>query len=414
MEFLKLAKSGTLSLNETSNDMVRSGRRVYRFGFGESPFPVPGRVQEALRAAAWRKDYAAVAGLPELRARIADFHHEADGYPIRAHQVLVAPGTKPLLYSLMHAFEPGEFYVPGPSWVSYAPQAAFARHAVIRIPSSYEARWRVTPAALEKVIARYGDPDRQKLMVLNYPGNPDGLSYTRTELEALSEVLRRHEIWAISDEIYALLDHRGAHVSLASIYPERTLVTTGLSKWCGAGGWRLGALILPAAAPVELHDALVGLGSEIYSCASAPIQVAALAAYELNHEIQAFLSAQRRVLGAVGRAVQQAVIAAGALAHPPEGGFYLLVDFSPCAASLAKRGVTSDKQLCSRMLDDVGVALLPGSAFGMAPQSLTARLAYVDFDGEAALEDIDDIETGVPACAAKMLEGISVMSEWLR
>ena len=413
MEFLKIAKSGTLSLNEKSNDLVRSGRTVYRFGFGESPFPVPVRVQDGLRGAAWRKDYTAVAGLPELRERIADFHHEADGYPIKAHQVLVAPGTKPLLYSVMHAFEPGEFYAPGPSWVSYAPQATSARHNVIRIPTTFGARWRVTAEMLEETITSCGVPGRQKLMVLNYPGNPDGLTYSRDELQDLVEVLSRHEVWVISDEIYALLHHRGAHVSLASIYPERTMVTTGLSKWCGAGGWRLGALFLPPDAPVELRDALEGLGSEIYSCAAAPIQVAAMAAYDLNAEIQDFLSAQRRVLRTTGLAVFQALVRAGLRVHPPEGGFYLLVDFSPFAASLAVRGIKTDKQLCEQLLDEAGVALLPGSAFGMAPEALTARLAYVDFDGEAALKSVNEFEFVASDFAAKMLEGISVLSDWL-
>ena len=413
MEFLAVAKSGTLSLNEKIGDLQSAGRRVYRLGFGESPFPVPLRVQDALRCAAHRKDYTAVAGLPELRARIASFHHEADGYPITAGQVLVAPGTKPLIYSIMQAFSPGEFYAPGPSWVSYAPQAAIARHEVIRIPTSFDARWRVTPEVLDDVISRQGRPGRQKLMALNYPGNPDGLSYSREELEALTSVMRKHGVWVISDEIYALLHHRGQHVSLASIYPERTLVTTGLSKWCGAGGWRLGALILPPNAPGGLHEALLGLGSEIYSCASAPIQVAALAAYALDAEVRDYLVAQRRILSAIGTAVHSAVAQIGLRAHAPEGGFYLLVDFSPFAAHLAARGIMTDVQLCESLLEVAGVALLPGSAFGVRSDMLTARLAYVDFAGEAALADLDKIEVNVTQHAARMLEGVCAISAWL-
>lgn len=413
MTFVRIAKSGTLSLNEKMRDIESAGRPVYRFGFGESPFPPPQRVQDALRGAAHRKDYTAVAGLPELRQKVAAFHHEVDGYRIAAEQVLIAPGTKPLLHNIMRAFHRAEVYLPGPSWVSYAPQARLASHEVIVIPTSFERRWRVTPDQLERAFTSLGGADREKILVLNYPGNPDGLTYSRDELEALTDVFRKHGVWVISDEIYALLDHRGRHVSTAQVYPERTLITTGLSKWCGAGGWRLGALILPPDAPSELRDALVGLGSETYSCAPAPIQVAALAAYELDGETYRFLDEQRRILRAVGSVVHRSLIDAGIRAHAPQGGFYLLLDFNPFALALAAHGIESDGQLCDRLLAETGVALLPGAAFGMPGEALTARLAYVDFDGEAALLDSDRIETTATKHAAKMLDGIRALGMWL-
>lgn len=414
MAFLKVAKSGTLSLNEKSRALASAGRNVYRFGFGESPFPPPRRVQEALRNAAYRTDYTAVAGMPALREKVAAFHHEVDGYPVQPSQVLIAPGSKPLLHNIMRAFQKAEVAIPGPAWVSYAPQAHLAGHKVIGIPTSFESRWRVKPEDLERAMLREGDANRQKLLVLNYPGNPDGLTYGFEELQALTAVLRRHGVWVIADEIYALLDHRGQHVSLARLYPERTLVTTGLSKWCGAGGWRMGALILPPDAPTALHDALVGLGSETYSCAPAPIQVAALAAYELDADLHGFLAAQRRVLRAIGSAVHRDLVEARIRVHTPQGGFYLLLDFSHFADDLAERGIRSDSQLCDRLIMETGVALLPGGAFGMPAGSFTARLAYVDFDGETALSDVDQIEATATEHAAKMLEGLAALREWLR
>ena len=413
MTFVRVAKSGTFTLNEKTREIENTGRPVYRFGFGESPFPPPRRVQDALRGAAHRKDYTAVAGLPELRQKVAAFHHEVDGYPITAEQVLIAPGTKPLLHNIMRAFHRAAVYVPGPSWVSYAPQARLAGHEVAVIPTSYESRWRIGPAQLERAFKGEGGADREKLIVLNYPGNPDGLTYSRAELEALTVVLRKHGVWAISDEIYALLDHRGSHVSLAQVYPERTLVTTGMSKWSAAGGWRLGALILPPDAPGELREALVGLASETYSCAPAPIQVAALSAYELDGETYTFLEAQRRILRAIGSVVHGALVECGVRAHAPQGGFYLLLDFSRFAKELAERGIESDAQLCERLLTETGLALLPGGAFGMPREALTARLAFVDFDGQAALRDADRIETTATEHAAKMLDGIRALGKWL-
>ncbi|MCY4018620.1 MAG: aminotransferase class I/II-fold pyridoxal phosphate-dependent enzyme [Chloroflexi bacterium] len=413
MTFRSVAKSGTLSLNEMMAALEASGRQVYKFGFGESPFSPPPRVQAALQAARGRAEYTAVAGLPELREKIAAFHCEIDGYPIGMSQVLVAPGTKPLLYNVMQAFQNAEIYLPEPSWVSYAPQASIAGHCVNRVPTSWENRWRVVPSLLDEIITRHGRTDRAKLMLLNYPGNPDGLTYTRPELLALSEVLREHGVWVVSDEIYGLLHHRGEHVSLASLYPERTLVTTGLSKWCGAGGWRLGALILPPDAPGDLRAALVGLGSETYSCASAPVQVAALTAYEMDAELQGLLAGQRRVLSDIGNVIQTALAKAGVRAHPPQGGFYLLLDFRPFADALTARGINDDEALCGELLKATGVALLPGSAFGMSAKELTARLAYVDFDGDAALLDAKDPAKNVLGHAEKMLEGIEDLRNWL-
>ncbi|MDE2749087.1 MAG: aminotransferase class I/II-fold pyridoxal phosphate-dependent enzyme [Chloroflexota bacterium] len=414
MAFLNIAKASTFTLNEGTQALEALGRTVYRFGFGEAPFAPPAPVQAALRNAAPRIEYTAVAGLPQLREKIASFHQEVDGYAIDAGQVLVAPGTKPLLHNIMRAFQPAAVYLPQPSWISYGPQARLAGHEVINIPTSFEGRWRITPDALEQAVARSSSPARQKLLVLNYPGNPDGLTYSPSELDALTQVLRRRRFWVISDEIYALLDHRGRHRSLASVYPERTLVTTGMSKWCGAGGWRLGALILPPDAPSALFNALVGLGSETYSCAPAPIQAAALRAYELDEQLYEFLAAQRRILRAVGAVVHAALLASGLRVHAPQGGFYLLLDFSPFSGALAAQGIIDDRQLCDRLLADAGVALLPGMAFGMPPEWYTARLAYVDFDGDAALREADQIEARATAHAAKMLEGIDALGEWLR
>ena len=412
MPFARVYKSGTLAINEKMAALESAGREVVRFGFGESPFPPPKRVQSALRMSALRKDYTSVAGLPELRQKIADFHSEVDGRSLSAGQVLVAPGTKPLLFNIMQAFADCEVYIPAPSWVSYAPQARLARHKVIQIETDYESRWRIMPDSLEEAICRNSQPGRDKLLILNYPGNPDGLTYSREELIALSETLDKRGVWVLSDEIYGLLHHRGAHVSLANVYPRRTLVTTGMSKWCGAGGWRLGAVILPADAPDALRDALIGLGSEVYSCAPTPIQAAAMLAYQLDDSTHSLLRGQREILAVIGKAVHAALLAAGVRVHAPEGGFYLLCDFSCHAETLARRDIKNDSDLCERLLEDRGVALLPGSAFGLPEGALTARLAYVDFDGGTALAAWR-AGGDILSHADTMLAGVKALGDWL-
>jgi len=413
--FLKVAKSGTLALNEQMKTHEAQGKTVYKFGFGESPFLSPTRVRQALEQSSHRKDYTPVAGLTALREKIATFHSEVDGYPISASQVLVAPGTKPLLYNVMHAFQSANVFLPAPSWVSYAPQAELAHHTLHKVTTHYEDRWRVTPSVLDDVLSQYSEPNKANLMVLNYPGNPDGLTYTIEELTALTVVLRKYEVWVVSDEIYGLLHHEGQHVSLASVYPERTMVTTGLSKWCGAGGWRLGALILPPDAPTDLFDALIGLGSEVYSCAPAPVQVAAMSAYELDTVTHEFLAGQRRILKAIGHQLFNKISSIGVRVHPPQGAFYMLLDFSPFADQFRSRGLETDLQMCEKLLADTGVALLPGTAFGIASEAYTARLAYVDFDGTLALTQVSssELDTLASQYASKMLVGIDKLRDWL-
>jgi aspartate aminotransferase len=415
MSYRPVAKSGTLALNEQMRALEAAGQTVYRFGFGESPFSPLLGVQAALADATGRTEYAPVKGLPELCDRVAAFHSAAHGPDIRGSQVYVAPGSKPLLFATVASFARAQVFIPAPAWVSYGPQARLMGHEACMIPADYENRWRVTPDALADAVAPHADNGAAKLLVLNYPGNPDGLSYTGDELAALADVLRKYEMWVLSDEIYGLLDHAGAHESLLTYYPERTVVTTGLSKWAGAGGWRFGAAILPQDAPREFTGAFVGVASEIYSCAPTPVQVAAMAAYVWNDETRQFVDDQRAIIGGVGATLHRQLIDEGVRVHAPTGAFYMLLDFSAFKAGLAAQGVHDDLTLCSKLLEETGVALLPGTAFGMPPGALTARMAYVDFDGDAARSRLaNGVEAASAADTARMTAGIAALCDWLR
>lgn len=415
-----VAKSQTLLLNEQSRNLESSGREVFKFGFGQSPFPPLPAAVEALRAHAAAKDYTPVQGLPELCERVASFHQDAFGVPTHAGQVLVAPGSKILLYAVMAAFERADVLIPAPAWVSYAPQAQLLNHTPIHVATSFAQRWRATPKAIEDALRRKADARTPSLLVLNHPGNPDGMSYTPSELDAIGEVCRRHEVLVISDEIYGLLDHGGRHETLAAHYPSGTIVTTGLSKWCGAGGWRLGVAILPTGLLGEFRDTLLGIASETYSCASLPVQKAACAAYQWTAETREYLAHQRRLLTHVGALTAQPLIDAGVDLHPPTGGFYLFPDFSPFADRLHHAGIRTSQALCERLLADTGVALLPGDAFGMAPAHLCARLAYVEFDGAQALAVSQELRLDRPlddnatkTLFAKTLRGTHRITQWL-
>ncbi len=377
-----LSQSATLAINERSSALRRDGRVVYKLGLGQSPFPVPQPVVEALKTHAHEKDYLAVRGLPELRAAVADYHQRGEGVPWAAEDVLIGPGSKELMFLLQLVYY-GDLVIPTPSWVSYAPQAQIIGRQIRWVSTSASDDWRLLPDQLE-VLCR-DDPDRPRIVILNYPSNPTGDSYTTDELKELARVARRFRVVLLSDEIYGPLHHRGQHVSIARYYPEGTIISSGLSKWCGAGGWRLGTFTFPSTLR-WLLDAMAVVASETFTATSTPIQWAAVRAFEGGEEIQDYLTQSRRILRALGKHIWQRLRDGDVACSPPIGAFYLFPDFAPMRAELAARGINDSRELCERLLADTGVAILPGADFGRPDEELTARLAYVNFDGLKALE----------------------------
>ncbi|WP_082673946.1 pyridoxal phosphate-dependent aminotransferase [Thiohalocapsa sp. ML1] len=411
-----LSQSSTLAINEHSARLERAGRKVFRMGLGQSPFPVPASVVEALKANAARKDYLPVRGLEPLREAVAAYHRRTQGVARTADDVLIGPGSKELLFILQLCFY-GDLLVPSPSWVSYAPQAAIAGRQQRWIDTRREDGWRLTPEGLDAACCH--DPDRPRILILNYPSNPLGVTYSEAELRALARVARRYGLVVLSDEIYGELHHQGAHASIARWYPEGTIISGGLSKWAGAGGWRLGTFCFPPQLRGVL-DAMAVVASESYTSVSNPIQHAAITAFDGGPEIQRYLDRSRRVLRQVGPAIAARLRAAGCHLDEPEGGFYLFPDLGDLRERLAARGIHDARLLCERLLTDTGVAMLPGSDFGRSPAELSLRLAYVNFDGAAALEGAAALNDAAVADAGFLAEycadcmaGIERMAQWL-
>lgn len=376
-----LRKSPTIAINERSEMLTRVGREVFRLGLGQSPFPVPSVVVDALRENAARKEYLPTQGLPQLREAVADYHRRRHGTACSADDVLIGPGSKELMFLLQLVYY-GDLLIPTPAWVSYAPQAQIVGRSVRFLQTRAEQGWKLDPGQLEELCLE--DAGRPRILVLNYPSNPTGGTYSAEELQRLAEVAERFGVVVLSDEIYAELHHGGAHISIERVYSHGTIVSSGLSKWCGAGGWRLGTFAFPTALR-WLLEAMEAVASETYTSTSAPIQYAAVRAFHGGIEMERYLWHARHILGALGRACVQRLRASGVRVEAPVGAFYLFPDFSAHASALRARGILSSQQLCERLLDDVGVAILPGSVFGRPADELTARLAYVDFDGSQAL-----------------------------
>lgn len=412
-----LPLSATLAINERCHQLRREGQKIYKLGLGQSPFPVPEAVQEELRRNTHQKDYLPVKGLQKLRDSVAAYHHRKQGIECTGEDVMIAPGSKELMFLLQMVYY-GDLVIPTPSWVSYAPQAHIAGRPVRWLETNPDNGWRLSPDELENLCRQ--DTDRARIVILNYPSNPTGYSYSDDELQALAEVAREYRIVMLSDEIYGELHHKGEHTSIARFYPEGTIVSGGLSKWCGAGGWRLGTFTFPETLR-KLQNAMAVVASETYTSTCAPIQFAAVKAFDGGDDMEDYLGKSRSVLSSLGNHLASRLRETGVTIGKPEGGFYLFPDFSPFKEALAKKGITGSTSLCEQILEDTGAAMLPGCVFGRPESELTARIAYVDFDGDQVLKNYKqsasngktDMEFLKSRCS-NVIIAIELICEWLK
>lgn len=381
-----LGISPTLAINEMSRQLLQDGRRVFKLGLGQSPFPVPEPVIQALRDNAHQKDYLSVHGLEELRQAVTVYFHNRHGLRTDWQNILIGPGSKELMFLLQLAYY-GDLIVPIPSWVSYAPQAHIVGRPVRWVATSRNNGWLITPEDLERIC--YSDPTKPRIVVLNYPNNPTGRTYSEEILKELAATARKYHAILLSDEIYGELNFSGSYSSVARYYPEGTIISSGLSKWCGAGGWRLGLFAFPDELD-WLREGMAAVASETFTSTSAPIQYAAIQAFLGGGWLEEYLHSTRRILAALAEYSRSRLEQAGVLVEKAEGGFYLFPDFSRTKV-IDKKNLRSSEEFCNSLLSETGVAILPGSAFGLNGDSVLARLAFVDFDGTRALEGLTEL-----------------------
>ena len=395
-----LKPSSTLLINEVSNKMEKEGKKVFKFGFGQSPFKVPEDVVAELKNHAHQNSYLPMQGLKELRDSIAKYISAKKKIEYKSENIIVGPGSKELMF-LLHVLFDGEIILPAPSWVSYGPQAIIGRNKVKWLECSRENNWFPTATELEKLLKE--NKDQKYLLILNSPNNPSGqICKNLDELAALS---KKYNLYFLSDEIYSELSFEDNYQSISSYAPDKTIISTGLSKWCGAGGWRLGYFIIPDSLS-NITNQLKVLASETFSSVSAPIQYAAIAAHENNHD--EYINKSKNILKAVGNYVYENLKTNDVLINKPQGGFYLMPEF-------VGKKFSSSKEMCKDILEKTGVALLPGSDFGFNESKLLARLSFTDFDGNEFMkktqnEDID--EKAVEKFASKIVEGVNKLKSW--
>ncbi|MGW8376632.1 pyridoxal phosphate-dependent aminotransferase [Actinacidiphila sp. SB3-2] len=383
--------SATLAIDETLRARRAAGERVLHLGFGEAGLPVPAGVAAALAGAAERNGYGAVVGSAEAREAAAGWFGRR-GTPTGPDQVLFAPGSKALLFALLLCI-PGDVVLPRPAWVSYAAQSALAGKRVIGVPVPEEAGGVPDPALLEGELARARAAGAEPgVLVVTVPDNPTGTVARADHLREVCAIASRHGLAVIADEIYAELVHgdgrsgeAGSAPRASDHLPERTVVTTGLSKSMALGGWRIGFARVPDGAwGRRLRAELTGVASEVWSSLAAPQQAAAAHVLQDPPEVTAHIARSGALHAAVAGAVHAEFTAAGARCRAPEAGFYLYPDFEPVRPALERQGIATGRQLADALLSRYGVGVLPGASFGDAPEGLRARVATSLLYGDSA------------------------------
>ena len=193
-----LKPSSTLAINETSKQLEQQGKKIFKFGFGQSPFKVPEDVVEELKSNAYQNKYLPMQGLEELREAVAKYSSKKKNYNYKAKNVIIGPGSKELMF-LLHVIFDGEIILPAPSWVSYAPQAILGRNKIQILQTERENNWFPTGAQIEKIISK--DKDKNYLLFLNSPNNPSG--QVCNKLEEISEIAKKYNLWILEDACHA-------------------------------------------------------------------------------------------------------------------------------------------------------------------------------------------------------------------
>ena len=379
--------------------MEDQGKKIFKFGFGQSPFTVPQDVVEELKNNAYQNKYLSMQGLYELREVVAKYTSKKKNHEYNYDNVIIGPGSKELMFLLQVIFD-GEIILPTPSWVSYAPQAILGRNKIQILQTKRENNWFPRGQEIEEIILK--DEKKNYLLFLNSPNNPSG--QVCEKLDEISNVAKKHKLIILSDEIYSELTFKENYKSISNFCPEKTIISTGLSKWCGAGGWRLGYFIIPDALS-EINKMINVLASETFSAVSAPIQYAAIKAYENDHT--KYIRKSKNILSAVGKYVYSNLKSNKVLINEPQGGFYLMPEF------LNNKFKTSS-EMCDSIIKGTGV--LPGSDFGFNSNKMLARLSFTDFDGQEFMEQIEDNQkvddVMINKFAPKIVEGVDKLKKW--
>ncbi len=382
MDFLsatlsRVKPSPTIAVSTKAQELKAAGHDVIGLGAGEPDFDTPKNIQDAGIAAirAGKTRYTAPDGIIELKQAICAKFKRDNGLDYVPSQVSVGTGGKQILYNaLMATMNPGdEVVIPAPYWVSYPDMVLLAGGEPVIAPARLEDDFKLTPEALEKAIT-----PKTKWFIFNSPSNPTGAGYSRAELKALTDVLMRHpHVWVMTDDMYELLGYDGFEFCTpAEVEPalyERTLTCNGVSKAYAMTGWRIGY----AAGPEHVIAAMRKIQSQ---STSNPCSISQWAAVEALNGTQDFIPAHNLVFKRRRDLVVSMLNEIEGVTCPtPEGAFYVYPSIAGLIGKTSNGGtlITDDEAFATALLEESGVAVVFGAAFGLSPNF---RISYATSD----------------------------------
>lgn len=350
-----LSPSLTLAITALARDLKAQGRDILSFSAGEPDFDTPQRVKDAAITAIQEgcSKYTAVAGTPEVLKAVAGKLKRENNLDYKPSQIVVNVGAKHSLFNIFQAIidEGDEVIIPSPYWVTYPEIVKYSGGTPVYIETDESTGFKITPAQLKAAIT-----PKTKVLLFNTPSNPTGSVYSKAELEGLAEVLKGTKILVVSDEMYEkILFDNLKFTSVASISEDmynRTITVNGLSKSVAMPGWRFGYLACPIK---EIVDAIVDLQGQSTSNINTITQKAALPALNglVDEDIEAMRVAFERRRNMAYELINNIK---GLSVMKPEGAFYLYVNI---------KAVEEDSmKFCSKLLEETGVAVVPGLGFG--------------------------------------------------
>ncbi|NDW51829.1 pyridoxal phosphate-dependent aminotransferase [Aliiroseovarius sp. PrR006] len=373
----RVKPSPTIAVSTLAAELKAAGRDVIGLGAGEPDFDTPDHIKAAAKAAidAGKTKYTAPDGMPELKQAICDKFKRENGLEYTPAQVSVGTGGKQILYNaLMATLNPGdEVIIPAPYWVSYPDMVLLAGGEPVVVECPIETGFRMTPEQLEAAIT-----PKTKWLIFNSPSNPTGAGYSRDELKALTDVLMRHpHVWVMTDDMYEHLAYGDFEFCTpAEVEPglyDRTLTCNGVSKAYAMTGWRIGY----AAGPVKLIAAMRKIQSQ---STSNPCSVSQWAAVEALNGTQDFIAENNKMFVRRRDLVVEMLNAAEGIECPvPDGAFYVYPSIKGCLGKTSAGGVKidDDETFAKALLEEKGVAVVFGSAFGLSPNF---RVSYATSD----------------------------------
>ena len=420
----KMSNSQTMVTNELVKKLREEGKDIIALGFGQSPFPPPDGLVKKLQQYASKTEYLPVQGHFPLRREIAEYYSQRDNRPLTADDVVIGPGTKELQFLLQMAMKNPKVFVPVPCWVSYSAHCKILNKKIRPLYTRFLDKWAIQTSKLTKVAKAKG----HRLLIINSPNNPNGMVYSDSLLQEVAQTLGQNpkdinqegqdqkddnQLVVLLDEIYSELTYDNNYTSLAKYMPTQSIISSGISKSLGAGGWRLGYLVFPPQFK-ELRKTVVALASETYSCACCPVQYACCGLFQ-EAEYQVYLEKSRKILKALSHYCCDLITEKRVRFHKPMGGWYLFLEFVLILNNLYDNGIQNSQELSNRLLEDINVSTTPGSNFLQIKEDISLRLCLVDFDGAKALEDcpVEITEVWLETYCPRVIDGFKRLNNWI-